>query len=159
MKKRTVISLLLIISMLCSGCFYTANDIKKARSEAYESGYENGLMDGGIGDYSSRDLNEAYEDGYRAGKREASDDYDYIVSIILEEAKSYARGASDDITLLDAMDIVSVYLEGYDPSGYPLPSRNEFEEAVNVLLHYAVFLEWNESSYTEILENYDPFYG
>ena len=57
------------------------------------------------------------------------------------------------------MDIVSVYLDGYDPSGYPLPSRKEFEEDVNVLLHYAIFLEWNEDSYTEILENYDPFYG
>ena len=47
---------------------------------------------------------------------------------LLDEAKAYARDVADDTTLLDAMDIVSVYLNGHDPSGYPLPTKKEFEE-------------------------------
>ena len=149
MKKNALIPLLLSISILCSGCFYTEADIKKARGEAYESGYENGLLDGGIGNYDKYDLEEAYNDGYRTAERESSSDYD--IYIILEAARSYAGRAAEDITLLDAMDIVSDYLDG----GHY--TKKEFEEAVNVLLHYAIYLEWNTDPLEEIVEDYDPF--
>lgn len=147
MKKQAFIPLLLAISILCSGCFYTEADIKKARGEAYEEGYENGLFDGGLGNYDSDDLDEAYNDGYRAGERDSS----YDIDIILESARSYAGRAADDITLLDAMDIVSDYLDG---GSY---TKKEFEEAVNVLLHYAIYLEWSIDPFEEIVEDYDPF--
>lgn len=152
----------IIIGLLftLTSCGYSEADLEKARSEAYDDGFEEGRVEG---------YDDGYDDGFGDGlfdgmlnnddTESSNSDIDYIVQGILEEARYYASEKSDDITLLDAMDIVSVYLDGHDPSGYPLPTKKEFEEAVDVLLRYAIFLEWNSESYSSIMEDYDPFYG
>lgn len=161
-----VLSSLVIVGMLFAfaSCGNFEDEIKAARSDAYEAGYHQGMEDSG-NFYSEEDLEDAYWEGFENGASEMLDltggsdsDIEYIAQGILEEARDYA-GENADITMLDAMDIVSVYLDGYDPSGYPLPTKREFEEAVDVLLRYAIFLEWNMESYSEIMEDYDPFYG
>lgn len=166
MIKKTVCILLCCIFLL-PGC-YSQSDL----DAAYQRGYDKALKENASA-YSEDDLKEAYFDGFDDGVEEAfasgliepnnygssSSDIDYVVQGILDEARNYANGASADITLLDAMDIVSIYLDGNDPSGYPLPTKREFEEAVDVLLRYAIFLEWNTESFSSIMKDYDPFYG
>jgi hypothetical protein len=149
---------------LFASCGNSEAEIKAARSDAYEAGYHQGLEDSS-NFYNEEDLEDAYWEGFEDGASEmldltggSSSDIEYIAQGILEEARYYAAEKAD-ITMLDAMDIVSVYLNGHDPSGYPLPTKREFEEAVDVLLRYAIFLEWNTESYSEIMEDYDPFYG
>lgn len=161
-----------VFSVIIGVSDYVSSEIKEASEMAYQSGYDQALKDN-ESVYSESDLKEAYYDGFDDGVEEAFasgltgtptydsriSDVDYVIQGILEEARYFASESSSDITLLDAMDIVSVYLDGYDPSGYPLPTKREFEEAVDVLLRYAIFLEWNTESYSSIMKDYDPFYG
>lgn len=150
--KIKIIAIVIVLSLILSGCIYTSEDIKNAKEEAYDVGYLHGLTDADIllEDYESDSDYDCSDSGY---------DIDYIVGGIIEEAGSYAVAETDDISLWDAMDVVSIYLDGYDPDGYPLPTKKEFEEAVDVLLRYAMFLEWNTESYSDIFEHFDPFYG
>ena len=165
LKKIAILCAVLFVGFLYMFISIKHNEeIKAARSDAYEDGYHQGLEDNDSS-YSDEDLEDAYWEGFEDGASEMLDltggrnsDTDYIANGILEEARYYAAEDAS-ISMLDAMDIVSVYLDGYDPSGYPLPTRKEFEEAVDVLLRYAIFLEWNTESYSEIMEDYDPFYG
>lgn len=158
-----VLSSFIIVGLLFAfaSCGHSQSEIDAAREEGYKAGYEQAIEE-------NKDIENALEaarfEGFCEGMSECNEiwennsDVDYIANGVLEEARSYAS-ENADITLLDAMDIVSVYLDGYDPSGYPLPTKREFEEAVDVLLRYAIFLEWNMESYSEIMEDVDPLYG
>ena len=150
--KFKIIAIVIALSLILSGCLYTSEDIKNAKEEAYDVGYLHGLTDAEL-------LLEEYESDSVYEYSDSEYDIDYIVGGILEEAGSYAVAETDDISLWDAMDIVSIYLDGYDPSGYHLPTKAEFEEAVDVLLRYAMFLEWNTDSFSDVFESFDPFYG
>lgn len=154
------LSIGLLFTLLCSP---SQSDVDAARKEGYESGYAQGSEDSSGGDHY--DFSDAYDEGYRDGIYDgyefagSDSEIDYYFLMVLEEAKSYAIENVDEIMFWDAMDIVSVYLDGHDPSGYPLPTRKEFEESVDVLLRYAIFLEWNTESFASIAKGYDPFYG
>ena len=150
--KFKIIAIVIALSLILSGCIYTSEDIKNVKEEAYDVGYLHGLTDAEL-------LLEEYESDSVYEYSDSEYDIDYIVGGILEEAGSFAVAETDDISLWDAMDIVSIYLDGYDPSGYPLPTKAEFEEAVDVLLRYAMFLEWNTDSFSDVFESFDPFYG
>lgn len=137
---RSVMVLFIIVGLLFTlvSCGYSESDL----DEAYEDGYEEGRVEGYEEGYD-----EGFVDGLYKGLDGSSDsgftesDFQHILQMALEEARMYANEKSDDTTFWAAMDIVSVYLDGYDPDGYPLPTNKEFEEAVDVLFNYALFLE------------------
>ena len=114
--KFKIIAIVIALSLILSGCIYTSEDIKNAKEEAYDVGYLHGLTDAEL-------LLEEYESDSVYEYSDSEYDIDYIVGGILEEAGSFAVAETDDISLWDAMDIVSIYLDGYDPSGYPLPTK------------------------------------
>ena len=133
------------------------NSKKDKRSVSEPSSYSDDVYED---DENQEALSEAYWKGFldglseNVGSENSNSDVDYIVRGILEEANYFATEGSSDISLWDAMDIASAYLDG----GYPRPTMAEFEDAVDVLLRYAMFLEWNNESFASIMEDYDPFY-
>ena len=159
---KSVVNVLL--GLACAVMLYTMisspspEDVKKAREEGFDAGYAKALEE-----EIEPLIDAAFFKGQVDGLSDAYDivldnsDFEYFVGGILEEAKSFATEDVDDISFWDAMDIVSVYLNGKDPNGYPLPTKKEFEDAVDVLLRYSMFLEWNEKSYSDIVDDYDPF--
>ena len=112
------------------------------------------------GSYS--DYDEGYSDGYRDGMYDAdvecSHDVNEIVSVIHEAANSYAYKYTG-LDVYDAWDIIDVYLEGKDPSGHPLPTKKEFEEAIDTLMLFSMFFDLNYGDFDAIMRDYDPFYG
>lgn len=140
---RKVISILLVLAyipiLFALFSVPSKEDIEIAKEERYEDGRVDGYDDGyndGFSDGLFEGLLESDKKGYSA-KAES------LFLDMLDEAKSYSEEMSVDVRFWEAMDIVSVYLDGYDPDGYPLPTRKEFEEAVEVVFDYAVYLEYN----------------
>jgi hypothetical protein len=140
---RKVISILLVLAyipiLFALFSVPSKEDIEIAKEERYEDGRVDGYDDGyddGFSDGLFEGLLESDKKGY-------SEKAESLFLDMLDEAKSYSEEMSVDVRFWEAMDIVSVYLDGYDPDGYPLPTRKEFEEAVEVVFDYAVYLEYN----------------
>jgi hypothetical protein len=169
-KDNLFISIMAILAALIIAVgivnHFVSDYVLKREKEFYQAGYDQALEDNEYLDLE-REIKKAYYTGFYDGIDEAdesgmgvrSSDIEYIIQGILNEASDFASVANPNISLWDAMDVVSIYLDGYDPDGYPLPTKKEFEEAVDVLLRYAMFLEWNTESYSDIFKHYDPFYG
>ena len=137
-------------------CLWPSGGSNAHYDKGFEEGFDEGYTAGSIEtslEYEDK-LSEWYDMGYYDGKRDV--DIDYIVQCVLDEAKHHANQVGE-WSVLDAIDITAVYLDGYDPYGYPLPTKQEFEEAVEVLQSYAEFLEWNSKSFKEIARDADPF--
>lgn len=136
-----VLSSFIIVGLLFvfASCGHSQADIDAAREESYEEGrvvgYEEGYDDG-----FTDGLYEGLSESENKGNSLAAE---YLFLGMLDDAKSYAHEMSDDMRFWEAMDIVSVYLDGYDPDDNPLPSTKEFEEAVDVIFNYSVYLEYN----------------
>lgn len=137
----SILCFLSIVGMLFAfaSCDYSKEDIdtikeacyEDGRAEGYEEGYDDGFIDG---------LYKGLSDGK---EKYSSSNAEFFFIEMLDDAKSYANDVSGDMRFWEAMDIVSVYLDGYDPDGYPLPTKQEFEEAVDVIFSYAMYLEYN----------------
>lgn len=148
-----------VITVICCIVLFLV-PARRESEESYQRGYETGVLDARMvySDNSSEGYDDGYDDGYSDGFIEGNNDVDieYIVQLILDEANSFASEGGK-ISVWEAMDLISIYLDGYDPDGYPLPTKAEFEEAVEVLQSYAAFLEWNSKSFKEIARDADPF--
>lgn len=139
----------ILLSLACAMMLFAllSSPSKEDLEIAWEEGYEDGRVEG-------------YDEGYKEGKTDGifnglqsnlTDSEEFFVGM-LYDAKTYAEERSDDMSFWEAMDVVSVYIDGYDPDGYPLPSEKKFEKAVEVILDYAVCLEWNA---LQIEESYE----
>ena len=138
-----------LLGLACAVMLYTMLSAPSPEDVeiAWEEGYEDGRVEG-------------YDEGYADGKIDGvyknwqsnNANAEYLFIEMLHEAKSYSEEESDDMTFWEAMDIVSVYIDGYDPDGYPLPTAREFKKASEVILNYAVFLEWNALQIEEAYE-------
>ena len=140
---KTVTSILLAIAcipILAALLWGTSNtDIETVKEECYEDGRVDGYEEG---------YDEGFIDGLYEGLLEGKGSSNSATAnshflYMLAEAKSYAEEMSVDMYFWNAMDTVSIYLDGYDPDGNPLPTRKEFEESVKVIFDYAVFLEYS----------------
>jgi hypothetical protein len=155
--KLSLIALVILIAGL-PGLIRTAYSNWESKNKAEKVAVEN-IKDKKTS-YSSYD--EGYSDGYRDGLYDADSDCDHdvneIVSVIYEAADSFAYSYTD-LGVYDAWDIITVYLDGHDPSGNPLPTKKEFEQAVDTLLFFSMFFEMNYGDYDSIMRDYDPFYG
>lgn len=141
MKK--VISILLVLAyipiLFSLFSVPSKEDIEIAREERYEDGRIDGYDDG----YDDGFTDGLYEGMLEGKKTSKSAKAESFFLDMVDDAKSYSEVMSDDLDFWEAMDTISVYLDGYDPDGYPLPTRKEFEDAAEVVFHYAVYLEYN----------------
>jgi hypothetical protein len=141
MKK--VISILLALSyipiLFALFSVPSKEDIEIAKEERYEDGRVDGYEEG----YDDGFSDGIFEGSLESSRKSKTTKTEEFFLDMLVDAKSYSELMSDDLSFWEAMDIVSVYLDGYDEDGYPLPTRKEFEEAVAVVFDYAVYLEYN----------------
>ena len=140
-QMTAVLSSFLIVGLLFAlgSCSNSKVDIDSAKEESYEEGRVAGYEEG----YDEGFVDGLYEGLSESDNNESSLAAEYLFLGMLDDAKSYANEMSGDMRFWEAMDIVSVYLDGYDEDGNPLPTRKEFEEAVEVVFDYAVYLEYN----------------
>lgn len=133
-----------------AGC---SDECTNEYSDGYEDGYLDGYTDGtAYGKSSSNYGYSDYNDSYSSG------DIDEMVSILIEAADSYAYKYTE-VGLYDAWDIVSIYLDGEDPDGNPLPTYREFVDAVDTLMLFSMFFQLNYGEFDSIIHQYDPFFG
>lgn len=165
-KDNLLISIMSILAALIIAAglvnHFVSDYVLKIEKEFYQAGYDQALEDNEYLDLEA-EIENAYYTGFydgidaaaESGMGGSSSDIEYIIEGILSEASDFATDANPNISLWDAIDVASLYLE----NGYPKPTKSEFEEAVDVLLRYVMFLEWNTDSYSSIMEDYDPFFG
>ena len=138
-KRIAVFSAIGIVFFLCVFAYYA---IDAKIDESYDVGYEDGHVEGYEDGFSDGKIDGIYAGLQSDTKETNKTEAEYLFLGLLMEAQSYAEEKSDNLYFWEAMDIVSVYLDGYDQNGDPLPTRKEFEEAASVILDYAFFLEY-----------------
>ena len=154
-----VLSSLAIVGMLFAfaSCGNFEDEIKVARSDAYEAGYQQGMEDSG-NLYSEEDLEDAYWEGFENGASEMLDltggsNYDYgssnaDVDDVLSQAASFAyRETGRDV--YEAWNDIMIHI---DNSG----ARNDLAKNAETLMYYCMFLDeygfYYESDFTDIFE-------
>jgi hypothetical protein len=117
----------------------------------YEDGYSNGYFAGysdaeaemqylleeeflagyDIGCAESDDYDDGYDDGYNDGHNE--------VYGAIADATDYAR-AQTGWSVYEAWNNISIYNDGIDPYGYPLPTEEEYLQSIETLVIFCEYL-------------------
>ena len=127
---KKVIATIAVLIVLCS--------LSACSVETYEDGYEDGYADGYFDAESEMACiaEEEFYDGYDFGYDDGHDD----VLDIIERAEDHVRDQTG-WSVYEAWSNISVYNDGVDPYGHPLPTREEYLQSIETLVLFCEYLD------------------
>lgn len=129
MKKFIAILASALLLMCLLSCSY-----RGTYDDGYEDGYDEGYFDAMI------KFEDYYDRGYGNGYNEGSDDREYDIRNSLEAAEDYARDQTG-WSVYEAWNSIMIYHDGYDPDGFPLPTKEEYRQCVETLVLFCEYLD------------------
>ena len=133
MKRFTALVIVFFIA-LCS--------LSACSKGTYEDGYEDGYNDG----YSDAEFEmeclfeEEFLDGYDIGYDDGYDEGCEEVHSAIDEAEHYARSKTG-LSVYEAWNNISIYHDGVDPCGHPLPTKKEYLLSIETLVLFTEHLD------------------